>query len=321
MVTHVASPADGINVSASRLPGRIHVGHLALHQLEFADCPAELLALMQEGHDGIHARRHDAEWPTTQDSAFVIEAGHQHRGAFANAAQNVFFRYFAVVEKQRKSVGAAHAELVEVAAVAETRHAFFDDKGGHALGPGIKVGLGIDDQGVGIATIGNPHLGTVQDVTVAFFLGFQLHRHHVGTGIRLGHRQGADVFTGNQFGQIFLALGFGTVAANLVYAQIRVCTVGQADRGRSAGDFLQSDDVGKIAHAGPAVFLASGHAEQTHLAKFPPQISREFVGAVNFGRPRRDFDVGKGFDRIAQQIDVFAEGEVEAGNVHGSSPV
>jgi hypothetical protein len=125
------------------------------------------------------------------------------------------------------------------------------------LAPAFEVGLGVDHQRVGIAAVGDPHLGAVQHVTVALFLGFQLHRHHVGTGIRLGHGQRADVFAGDQLGQVFLALRFAAVAANLVDAQIRVGAVGQADRGRGAGDFLQRDDVRQIAHVGAAVFLAA----------------------------------------------------------------
>ena len=73
----------------------------------------------------------------------------------------------------------------------------------------------------------------------------------------------------------------------------------------------------QIAHVGAAVLLASRHAEQTHVAKLLPEVGREFVNAVNLGSARRNFRVGKGLNRIAQQIDVFAEAKVEAGNVHG----
>ncbi len=118
-------------------------------------------------------------------------------------------------------------------------------------------------------------------------------------------------------GRYFWRLRFGTVAADLVNAQIGMGAVGQADRGRGAGNFLQRDDVGEVAHVGAAVFLAGGHAEQAHVAEFLPQVGWEFVDAVDFRGARRDLGVGKGLHRIAQHIDVFAEAKVEAGDVHG----
>ena len=48
-------------------------------------------------------------------------------------------------------------------------------------------------------------------------------------------------------GRYFWLLRFGTVAADLVNAQIGMGAVGQADRSRGAGNFLQRDDVGQVA--------------------------------------------------------------------------
>ena len=320
MIAHIACAANGIYIGASGLPGRIHVGNLALHQLEFADRLAELLAFVQEGDDDIHAAGHDAERAAAKHGAFVIEAGHQHFRAVADATQHIFFRHFAVVEEQGEGVRAAHAQLVEMGAVGEALHAFFDDEGSHAFGPGVRVGLGVNDQGIGVATVGNPHLGTVEDVAricpTSLFLGFQLHRDDIGTGIRLGHGECADVFAGDQLGQVFLALGPGAVAADLIDAKVGVGAVGETDRSRCPRNFFERDDVGKVAQIGAAVFLAGGHAEQAHVSEFFPEVGREFVGAVDFGSTWRDLGVGKRLHRITQQVDVFAEAEVEAGNVH-----
>ncbi|MNT27330.1 hypothetical protein D3C72_1629570 [compost metagenome] len=82
--------------------------------------------------------------------------------------------------------------------------------------------------------------------------------------------------------------------------------VGEADGGRGARDLFHGDDVRQIAHAGAAVFLADGDAEQAHVAHLAPQIHGELVGAVDFGRARRDFGGGKLLDRFAQGGDVVA---------------
>ena len=48
MIGDIAGTADGINVGAGGLPGRIHVGDLALHQLEFANRLTEMRATTDE---------------------------------------------------------------------------------------------------------------------------------------------------------------------------------------------------------------------------------------------------------------------------------
>src|SRR3546814_4904906 len=92
----------------------VHVGELALHQLELADRLTELLALVHVRHHRVETGRHDAERTAGQHHAFVVEPGHQHVDAAADAAQHVFLGHFAILEHQLTSVGAAHAELVEL---------------------------------------------------------------------------------------------------------------------------------------------------------------------------------------------------------------
>ena len=52
----------------------VHVGDLALHQLERADRLAELLALVHVGQHHVHAGLHDADRPRRQHRALVVEA-------------------------------------------------------------------------------------------------------------------------------------------------------------------------------------------------------------------------------------------------------
>src|SRR5438876_2963920 len=53
----------GVHVGAAGRERGVHVGELALHELELADRLAELLALVHEGHHDVEARGHDAERP------------------------------------------------------------------------------------------------------------------------------------------------------------------------------------------------------------------------------------------------------------------
>ena len=46
---------DRVDVGAAAVHRGVHVGDLALHELELADCLAELLAVVHIGHDDVHA--------------------------------------------------------------------------------------------------------------------------------------------------------------------------------------------------------------------------------------------------------------------------
>jgi hypothetical protein len=153
-------------------------------------------------------------------------------------------------------------------------------------------------------------------VAVALLVGAQLHAHHVGAGIGLAHGQGADVLARDQLGQVLGFLRGVAVAVDLVDAQVAVRAVRQAHRGRSARDLFQRHDVRQVAHVGAAVFLAHGHAVHAQIAQLAPQVGRELVDAVDLRCTGGDFLGREGLDAVTQGGDVFAEAEVESGNVH-----
>src|SRR5712692_936382 len=57
----IAGPGDGIDIGLARVEVGVHVGELALNELEFADRLAELLALVDVRNDRIEAGLNDAE--------------------------------------------------------------------------------------------------------------------------------------------------------------------------------------------------------------------------------------------------------------------
>ena len=70
-----------IHVRLRRVHRGVHVGELALHELELADRLAELLAFVHVRHHHVHAGLHDAERPRRQHRAFVVQPAHQHAHA------------------------------------------------------------------------------------------------------------------------------------------------------------------------------------------------------------------------------------------------
>ena len=242
----------------------------------------------------------------------IVEAGHQHVDAVADRAQHVLLRHLAVGEHQLRGVGAAHAELVELLRRGKALEAFLDDEGGNAAAAGGAVGLGIDHQRVGDRPVGDPHLGAVEHVAVAFLVGAGAHRHHVGAGIGLRHGKRADMLAGDQLGQVFALLRLGAVAADLVDAEIGMGAIGQADRGRGARDLLHRHAMVQIAKGGAAIFFFHGDAVQAERAHLRPQLAREHIVAVDGVGARRDAVMGEIGDALAQHVDVGPEAEIEA---------
>ena len=69
------------------------------------------------GNNQIEARLHDAERAGRQNHALIVETRHQDVDAIADRAQHIVGRHLAILEDDLASVGAAHAELVELGAV------------------------------------------------------------------------------------------------------------------------------------------------------------------------------------------------------------
>src|SRR5471032_3024955 len=140
----VARLADGVDVGLARHHGRIHIGQFALHQLEFTDGLAELLAVMHIRHYQVHARLHDAQRTARQYGALEVQARHQHIDAFAQAAQHVFGWHFAILEYQFACVRTAHAQLVEFLRNRKTLEILFDQERRHAARARFQVILCVD---------------------------------------------------------------------------------------------------------------------------------------------------------------------------------
>jgi len=313
-----ASLGHRVEVSAAGVELGVHVGDFALDQLEFADALAELFAIVDVRHDQVHARLHDPGRAARQHDALVIEAAHQHFHAAIEHAEDVFLRHFDVIEEQLAGVRTAHAELVELVAAAEAFGVALNDECGDAVGAFFQVSLGVDHVGVGVGAVGDPGFAAVEHVLVTALVGAQFHRHHVGTGVRLAHGQGADVLAADQFGQVFGFLFVIAVAVDLVDAEVGMRAVGQRHRGRATADFFHDHHVGQVTQAGTAVLFRHGDAKQAHVTEFAPQVSGEQVVDVDLSRARGDLFGDEGLNLIAQHVDGFTEGKVQGWIAHGA---
>ena len=250
--------------------------------------------------------------PGREHHALIVETGHQHVDAVADRAEHVLLRHLAILEDELRRVGAAHAELVELLRLGETLEALLDDKRRHAARARRRIGLGVDHEGLGHRTVGDPHLGAVEDVAVASSVGARAHRDDVRAGVRLRHRERADMLARDELRQIALLLLLGAVAVDLVDAEIGMRAVGEADRRRAARNLFHRDTMREVAEPCPAVFLRNRDAEHAELAKLRPEVARECVVAVDRVGARRDLTGREARNRFAQRVHILTEREVEA---------
>ena len=95
--------------------------------------------------------------------------------------------------------------------------------------------------------------------------------------------------------------------------------VPQADRRRASADLLDGHDMLQIAKPGAAILLFDGDAVQAELAHLGPQVTGEFVAAVDLVGDRRDPVGGEAAYRVAQHVRGVAEIVIEREVGHPTS--
>ena len=203
----VQGPADLIEKRAAGGGEAVHIGELALHQLELSNGLVKLLAFVDVGHGNVQAGLHNADRPPGQDGALVVQARHQNCNTFVEFPEDVLGRDFAVLEYQLAGIRAAHAQLVQFLGPGKAGEIPLDNKSGNASAAGLRISLGIDDVNMGVGSVGDPELVAVQDELIALLLCPKSHADDIRAGPGLGHGQGANMLPGAQFRQIAFPLG------------------------------------------------------------------------------------------------------------------
>ena len=135
-----------------------------------------------------------------------------HSAAF-NPTNEVFLRHAHINQGHFTGLGALVSELGQVLADGKARGAGFNQDQAHALvgWASRRVSLDQDGQRVGVASVGDPGLGAVDDVVIAIELGGGLDALQVRAGLGLGQANATATLTGGQVGQVLLLLLFGAV--------------------------------------------------------------------------------------------------------------
>ena len=201
--------------------------------------------------------------------------------------------------------------LSSFGALREALHAALDDERGDAARAGLRIGLGVDDKRLGDGAVGDPHLRAIEDVAVALAGRPRRHRHDVGAGVRLRHRQRADMLAGNELRQIARLLAGVAVAHDLVDAEVRMRAIRKPDRAARARHFLHRHAMLEVAEPKPAVFLRRRDPVQAERAHFRPEVERKEVLAVDRRGARRDLLLGESAGAVSDHRGALAEVEIE----------
>src|SRR5690606_1119975 len=110
------------------------------------------------------------------------------------------------------------------------------------------------------------------------------------------------------------------VAADLIYAEVCLHAVREADRRGRAAELLDDEHLREIAEPGAAELGLERDAEEAELAELGPQVARERVLGVDLRGPGRDALGREAPDVLAQHREVLVEAEIEVEiDHHGSA--
>ena len=130
----------------------------------------------------------------------------------------------------------------------------------------LAVDLGEDDDDVGKAAVGDPHLLARQrEAAIGLARGLGPGPQRVGSRPRLAERVGANQLARHQLRQVPLLLVVGAEHQDWQDAQIGLRAVGRAKR-RRAGDVLGDDQRRDLVELDAAVHLGHVDAQQAQLA-------------------------------------------------------
>ena len=198
------------------------------------------------------------------------------------------------------------ADLVEVAAALETLVATLDDHQAYALGAFGRVGLAGDDHQVGELAIGDEDLLARDHQLIAVTDRLGLDALQVGSGTRLGHRDGADHLAGNHLRQPFLLLLLSAVLEDVGRDDLRMQVIAAAG-GVGVGQFLHEH--GAVEKIGPqaAVFLRHRTAKESLLAGLQPGLAADLAVLLPLVVVGGDLLVDEALDGVPEHAVLLAE--------------
>ena len=200
-----------------------------------------------------------------------------------------------------------HADLVQVAAALEARHAALDHEQADAARAGRRIGACHDDHQVAHLAVGNEGLLAVQHVVAALSHRGRADALQIAARAWLAHRDRGDELTGAVTRQPAFALP-GAGQANQIVAD-DVVVHGEARAVRAdPGQLLVHDQVvGVVGVAAAAVLLVDVDPEQAGPPGREPHVPRDGPVAFPLLVIRRDLPGDEGTDHVPERLVLAGE--------------
>jgi len=245
-------------------------------------------------------------------TAWAPTAGRErsrHAEALPLVAEAIVDRDLAVAQVDRHRRRAADAHLALELAEREAGEGRLDQERRHALVAARPVDGGEERQHAGLAAVGHPHLGAVEQVAVALADRRRRHAGRVGAGPGLGDRQRRRDLAGGEARQVATLLGLGAVGDDRVAGGV-LHEVDHGGRRARPRDLLDGQAERQRTEAGAAIGLRDVEAHQAGLGHVRERLGRVQLGLVDDGRPRRDLLARNAPREVAHLALLLAQREI-----------
>src|SRR5262245_12446572 len=253
---------------------RQHLGQLVFDRAEIGYRLPELASLGGVFRGQLQRVFAAADAARAEFEAAEVENVERDQVPFADLAQEPVFRDFAVLQQQRRSRGAALAQLVLFGSGSDAGVVVFDDEAGEFFA----VDFGEDDVDVGERAVRDPHLLAVQNPVRPFRVESRggLGRESVGARPGFAQAIGRDPFARTDLRQVFFLLLLRAEINDRQKPDAGRRAEGSGER-TLAGDVFRDQHRRDVIERKPAVLLRDARREQSQLARLEQQLALKFV--------------------------------------------
>src|SRR3954468_9524304 len=279
-----------------------HLRDHRLHELEGADRPPELLALLGVGDGGVERALADAHAPRRDGVAAGVERAHRDLEAVAHLAHQRVVAHADAIERERRRVRAVQAHLAVDLLAREALGLRRHEEGGEPAVLLLRVRLGEDQRHLGVVAERDPHL-VARDLPAAVDL--LRARALVGrVGARVGLRQpeAAERLARAQRREPALLLLLRAPAHDRGAHERGLHGHDRAHRRAAAPDLLDQERIGDVVEARAAVLARDDRAEVALGGDLAHELGVEVVVAVVLSRAWDDLPVREVASRLADQL-------------------
>src|SRR5215212_696597 len=279
-----------------------HLGDHRLHELEGADRPPELLALLGVGDGGVERALADAHAPRRDGVAARVEGAHRDLEAVAHLAHQRVVAHADAVERERRGVRAVQAHLAVDLLAREALRPRRHEEGGEPAVLLLGVRLGEDQRHLGVVAERDPHL-VARDLPAPVDLlraGALVGR--VGARVGLRQPEASERLARAQGREPALLLLLRAPSHDRGAHERGLHGHDRAHRGAAAPDLLDQERVGDVVQPRAAVLARDDRAEVALGGDLAHELRVEVVVAVVLTRAWDDLPVREVARRLADQL-------------------